>query len=109
MPDADDVASMMVFNSALIEAGALLAGDGFRPTSKAARVTSTNDELRTSFGPIAADRGRIGGYWSIQAGSLDEAIGWAKRMPLGPGDEIEVRQMFDPADFSPEAREIAGI
>ena len=44
-----------------------------------------------------------------QQPSLDEAVGWMKRAPFGPGDEIEIRQVFAAEDFgealTPELRE----
>ncbi len=31
--------------------------------------------------------------------SRQEAIEWAKRVPFGPGEELEVRQVFEAEDF----------
>jgi hypothetical protein len=47
----------------------------------------------------------IGGYWIIQAKSMEEAIEWAKRVPAPDGrgeeGEIEIRQFLAVEDFSP--------
>jgi hypothetical protein len=49
------------------------------------------------------------GFWLIEVGSKDEAIQWMKRAPFAPGDELELRQVFDAEDFgeafTPELRE----
>ncbi|MCG6207099.1 YciI family protein [Rhodopseudomonas sp. HC1] len=40
-------------------------------------------------GPFAGDL--AAGFWLIETGSLDEAVGWIRRAPFGPGDAIEIR------------------
>ena len=51
----------------------------------------------------------IAGSWLWQVRSMDEAIEWIKRSPFGDGAEIEIRQVFEAADFgaefTPELRE----
>jgi hypothetical protein len=53
----------------------------------------------------------VAGYWLWQVKSKEEAIEWIKRAPFGPGAEIEIRQVFESADFgdnaTPEMREAA--
>jgi hypothetical protein len=34
--------------------------------------------------------------------SRDEAVAWAKRVPFADGEVIEIRQVFEAADFPPE-------
>ncbi len=57
--------------------------------------------------PLSGDL--VAGFWLINTKSLDEAIDWMKRAPFGPGDEIEIRQVFATEDFgealTPELRE----
>jgi len=38
----------------------------------------------------------------IDVKSREEAIEWAKRCPAGDGEMIEVRQVYEAADFPPE-------
>ncbi|HEX2463628.1 MAG TPA: hypothetical protein VHR17_03320, partial [Thermoanaerobaculia bacterium] len=35
----------------------------------------------------------------IQVKSREEAMEWAKRVPFGPGEELEVRQVFEAEEF----------
>ena len=60
-------------------------------------------------GPFAEAKEVIGGYWIIQAKSKEEAVEWARRIPGGDGDMVEVRQMFDMEDHAPELREAAKL
>jgi hypothetical protein len=41
----------------------------------------------------------------IQVKSREEAIEWAKRAPMGPNEIIEVRQVQEFEDFTPEIKE----
>ena len=45
----------------------------------------------------------------IETASREEAIAWMKRAPFAPGDELELRQVFEAEDFgeafTPELRE----
>ena len=52
-----------------------------------------------SRGPFGLTGDLVAGFWLINTKSLDEAIDWMKRAPFGPGDEIEIRQVFAAEDF----------
>jgi hypothetical protein len=108
-PTPDDVQAMMKYNEELTKAGALLALDGLQPPDKGAVVVF--DEQRrpvVSDGPFAEAKEVVGGYWIIQTKSKEEAIEWASRVPAEPGQKIELRQIFDMADYSPEVQDAAG-
>ncbi len=49
-------------------------------------------------GPFAEAKELVAGFWLIQAGSKEEAIEWAKRVPFDDG-EVEIRQLFELEDF----------
>jgi len=49
----------------------------------------------------------LGGYWMIDVASRDEAIAWAKRCPASENEIIEIRQVQEMADFTPEVQEAA--
>ena len=42
----------------------------------------------------------ISGYWMMQIKSREDAIHWFSRCPAFVG-ELEIRQLFDAADFEP--------
>ena len=111
MPKEELLAAMGRYNEELAKAGALLAGEGLHPRSRGARVRFSGAKRTVATGPFAPAHELIAGFWLIQAGSLGEAIEWAKRCPnpMGGESEIEIRQVFEADDFgeafTPELRE----
>ena len=109
-PDAALLEAMGKFNEEMIKAGVMLDGAGLQPTSKGATVKFAAGKRTIVDGPFAETKEIIAGYWLIQVKSREEAIEWAKRSPnpMGPDAEaeIEIRQLFETADFemSPEQR-----
>ena len=104
MPTAEELNAMGKFNAELVEAGVLLAGDGLHPSSKGARVRFDGDKRTVVDGPFAETKELIAGFWIIDVKSLEEAVAWVKRVPFNgsPESEIEIRQVFEAADFAPE-------
>ncbi len=101
MPSEELLAAMARYNEELAKAGVLLAGDGLQLSSKGARVRFAGKERTVIDGPFTEAKELIAGFWMLQLGSLEEAIEWVKRCP-NPHEEdteIEIRQVFDLADF----------
>lgn len=107
MPTADAVAAMMKYDGTLQKAGVLLALDGLHPPTMGARVTFPGGRPRVVDGPFAEAKEIVGGYWVIQAKSMEEAIASATRCPGGEGDAIEIRQVQEFGDFPTDVREAA--
>jgi len=110
MPPMELVEAMGKFNEEMVKAGVLLAGEGLQASSKGAKVKFAPGQKPTVIdGPFTETKELIAGFWLIQVKSKDEAIAWALRspMPHGPdkASEIEVRRVFDAADFGPESAE----
>ena len=47
-------------------------------------------------GPFAETKEQLGGFCLIDCDSLDEAIGWAKKVPIAPDSAVEVRAGHGP-------------
>jgi len=107
MPDPKQVADMMKFNEALQQAGVLLALDGLHPPSMGARVTFSGGKPSVIDGPYIETKEVLGGYWMIRVNSKEEAIEWAKRCPMQDNEIIEIRQVQEFDDFTPEVKEAA--
>ena len=107
MPDAKAVEAMMKYNEDLRKAGVLLALDGLHPPSMGARVTFSKGKPIVTDGPFAESKEVLGGYWMIQVKSKEEAIAWASRCPGSDNEVIEIRQVQEFADFTPEIQEVA--
>ena len=109
VPPADLVAKMTKFNDSLAKAGVLLSLDGLHPPAKGARVRFSQGKPQVIDGPFAESKELIGGYWTIQVKSREEAIEWAKRAPMLPGDVIEVRQVQELSEFPPDVQKAARL
>jgi hypothetical protein len=104
MPSKELLEAMGKFNEELVNAGVMLAGDGLHPSSKGARVKFSGNKRTVIDGPFAETKELVAGYWIWQVKSLQEAIEWLKRCPnpTGAEGEVEIRQVFEAADFGPE-------
>jgi hypothetical protein len=109
MPTEEMLTKMGKFNEELAKAGVMLAGEGLHPTSKGARVKFSNGKATVTDGPFAETKELIAGFWLWQVKSKEEAIEWLKRAPFDNDEEVEIRQVFEAADFgdefTPELRE----
>jgi hypothetical protein len=78
------------YNSQLRDAGVWVSGEGldFSSNAKTVRVTEGNRTVHD--GPATSAKQQLGGFWIIEAGNLDDAVGWARKVPMTNGS-IEVR------------------
>jgi hypothetical protein len=107
LPDEATLSEMARFNEELVKAGALVACDRLQPSSRGLRIRFGNGKFTITDGPFAETKELIAGYCMIQAKSMEEAIEWAKRIPLKEG-EVEVRPLFELEDFPVDPAEEAG-
>ena len=100
-PSADPAGfeAMARYSDELVAAGVLLAADRLHPSSKGARVRFDGSSRTVTDGPFSEAKELVAGYWIWQVRSLDEAIEWLKRAPFDGGVEIEIRQVYEAADF----------
>jgi hypothetical protein len=105
--DPERVAAMMRYNEALKDAGVLITLDGLHPPSTGARVSFATGTPVVTDGPFAESKEVLGGYWMIEVDSRAEAIAWAKKCPASGNEIIEIRQVQEMADFSPEVQAAA--
>ena len=102
MPSQELIAKMMKYNEELAKAGVLLALDGLHPPQAGARFNFHGGKATVKDGPFTEATEVIGGYWLLQCKSRAEAIEWLRRCPAHDGDTIELRQVYDMADYGPE-------
>jgi hypothetical protein len=75
--------------------GHYLAGAQLHPTSTATSVRVRDGKRLVTDGPFAETREQLGGYYLVEAASLDEAISLAARIPSARMGTIEVRPVVD--------------
>src|SRR2546423_2010475 len=90
MPTVEQLSEMGKYNEELVKAGMLLDATGLDASAKGARVHFNNRKPEVEKGPFANTEELIAGYWVVKANSLDEVIGWTKRVPFIDG-QIEIR------------------
>ena len=109
LPTEQQLAEMGRFNEELVKAGIMLAGEGLQSSAHGAKVRFGEAGSTTVVdGPFTEAKELIAGFWLWQVRSREEAIEWVRRAPFEPGDEIEIRQVFEADDFgeafTPELR-----
>jgi len=82
------------FTKELQDSGSMVAGDALESTQTATTVRVKNDETLTTDGPFAETKEQLGGYYLIDADSLDDAIEWAAKIPAAKHGSVEVRPVM---------------
>ena len=106
----EDMRAMMEpwnrFEQELVDAGAKIAGEGLQASNTATSVKiGEGDERIVTDGPFAETKEQLGGFYLIECKDLDEALEWAKKVPLQPGGTVEVRPVMDYEQFGFEPAE----
>jgi hypothetical protein len=102
IPSAADFSAMDVYNEALIDAGVMLHGEGLMASANGARLRFDGGRITLTEGPFPQTRELLCGFWLIDVKSRDEALAWCRRIPFERGEEVELRQVFEPTDFAAE-------
>jgi len=100
VPDAKKMEAMAKFNDEMGKAVKIISLNGLHPLATGARVAFGKGKPTVTDGPFIEAKEVLGGYWMVEADSKEELVKWAERSPADPGDVIEIRQIFDAADFA---------
>jgi hypothetical protein len=96
---ADDAAQhydeYAAFTADLRRSGQLVDCNRLLPTDAAVTVRVRNGKVATTDGPYAETKEHFGGYYLIDAPSMDAAIGIAARIPGASRGCVEVRPVAD--------------
>ena len=92
---AESMRAWDAYTQAVIDAGVHLGGEGLQPSSTATtvQIQESGDPI-VSDGPFAETKEQLGGYYLLDCKDLDDALAWAKRVPM-PGGTVEVRPVMD--------------
>lgn len=89
------MAPWMAYTGELQAAGAMVDGNPLG-TSDTASTVSVRDGKRTiQDGPFIDTKEQLGGYYIINAESLDDAINWAEKCPAAKTGHVEIRPIAD--------------
>jgi hypothetical protein len=84
----------MKFAESLRAAGKMVVGERLRPEAEAARIRVTAGQRQVMDGPFAETKEALGGFYLIECDSRQEALEWARKIPLREGGFIEVRPVW---------------
>jgi hypothetical protein len=99
-PELKDLEEMGRFNEELGKEVKILSLNGLHPLSGGARIAFGPGKPTVIDGPYIEAKEVLGGYWLVEADSQEQLVKWVQRCPAQPGDVIEIRQVFDLADFA---------
>ena len=87
------------FEQALVDAGVHVSGEGLQPSATATTVRRQGDDRIVTDGPFAETKEQLGGFYLIDVENLDEALEWAKKVPISDGQSTEVRPVMNYSEF----------
>jgi hypothetical protein len=83
------------FHRDLTEAGALVDSSPVAPPEEARTIRISRGARLIVDGPFAETKEVLGGYYLIEAESLDAAVEWAQRLRHDADGSIEVRPLLE--------------
>ncbi|KAA3441864.1 hypothetical protein C7I87_33885 [Mesorhizobium sp. SARCC-RB16n] len=90
------------YTEALKKSGAWLAGERLRPTQATTSVRIADGKTNVIDGPYADTKEQLAGFYMIEAADIDTAIDWAARCPAASTGTVELRPIWEMADYMPK-------
>jgi hypothetical protein len=84
----------MEFETEVAAAGLLVSNEALYPVTNATTVRVRDGKRLIADGPFAETHEQLGGYYVLDCKDLDEAIGWAAKMPGAKYGTVEVRPVM---------------
>jgi hypothetical protein len=93
------IEAMERYNEGLRSAGAWVSGEGLDYSGNAKTVRVSDGQRAVDEGPHTPGPAQLAGFWIIETPGIEEAVDWAKQVPMTSG-AIEVRPLVsdDSAD-----------
>ncbi|KRB20613.1 MULTISPECIES: YciI family protein [Mesorhizobium] len=95
-------AAYSAYTDALKKSGAWLAGERLRPTQATTSVRIADGKTNVIDGPYADTKEQLAGFYMIEAADIDTAIEWAARCPAASTGTVELRPIWEMADYLPK-------
>ena len=91
-PEFDEMMNgYRAFTQDIKSKGVMVAGDPLEGIENATTVRVRGDKTEVVDGPFAETKEQLGGYYLLECSDLDEALGYAARIPSATYGSIEVR------------------
>jgi hypothetical protein len=105
----DSLERWSAFDDEAVARGAMIACEPLESSSVATTVhVRENGDRIVTDGPFAESKEQLGGFCVLQCENLDEALEWARKVPMQAGS-IEVRPVMDLSQFGYESRTVAPV
>lgn len=88
---AEEMGAYYAYTQELAKTGKLKAGDELQPVATAKTLSLEGGKQSVVDGPFAETKETLGGYYLIEADTLEEALSWAAKCPGARYGRIEVR------------------
>jgi hypothetical protein len=96
----DILEAMGRFNDELISSGVLVAAEGLDAAEEGVVVDYSSTPPVVTDGPYGETKELFGGYYILDVASKEEAVEWAKRLPMTrPGIKTEIRRVPSIEEF----------
>lgn len=99
IPFEQIIAAMGAYNESMMKAGVLAGGEGLTDAAVGVVVDFSSQPPVATDGPYGETKELFNGFWILDVPTIEEAVEWAKRAPLGPGSKLEVRRISGVEDF----------
>lgn len=96
-PTPEILSAVGTYNSSLLAAGVLLAGEGLVPSSRDSVRITLGASPKVEEGPFPTNE-LVSGWWILKVKDVQEAVEWARKCPEGCG-VLEVRRIAEMEDF----------
>lgn len=104
IPGPELIARVEALIGELTKAGALISGEGLRPSSAGVRLKFSGGTPTVVKGPFEGDNELPAGFTILRTSSLEDAIDWTTRQADILGDvEFDVRPVTEPWDIGMSA------
>ena len=82
------------FSDDIRAAGKTVAAERLRPEDQASRVRVKAGHHQVTDGPFAETKEALGGFYLLECASKEEALEWAKKVPIGENGFVDVRPIW---------------
>lgn len=91
---ADTLARHMALAEAWVAAGVPFSGERLKPSTTATTIRWDHGKHQLHDGAYAESHEELGGFYIITVDDLDQALEWARRIPIPGKGSVEVRPVW---------------
>ncbi|MBI1847090.1 MAG: YciI family protein [Candidatus Rokubacteria bacterium] len=82
------------FSEQVRAAGKVVVAERLRPEPETSRVRFKTGDRQVTDGPFTETKEALGGFYLLECDTREEAVEWAKKIPLREGGFVDVRPIW---------------